>query len=59
MVQQNIMKICDFGIAKVLHGKGYERTQTSGTLEYMSPESIKNKEYSLKTDVWYESNIKF
>ena len=46
------MKICDFGLSKILHGKGFGHTQTFGTFEYMSPEARKTGKFGFQTDVW-------
>ena len=46
------MKLGDFGIAKVLDST-IEQAQTMvGTPYYISPEIVKGKAYSFKTDVW-------
>ena len=55
------VKILDFGIAKVVHGDGFGRSdqpqltatgQTLGTLEYMSPEQLMGKQLDGRSDVY-------
>ncbi|CAG9325960.1 unnamed protein product [Blepharisma stoltei] len=52
MKERNMIKLGDFGIAKVLnHTIDKARTQV-GTPYYLSPEIIENRPYSFKSDVW-------
>lgn len=47
-----MVKLGDFGIARVL-SKTVEKAKTMvGTPYYLSPEIIESKPYSLKTDIW-------
>jgi Serine/threonine protein kinase len=47
-----MIKLGDFGIARVLnHTKENARTMV-GTPYYLSPEIIDNKPYSFKSDIW-------
>jgi serine/threonine-protein kinase len=55
------VKILDFGIAKVVHGEGFGKTdqpqltatgQTLGTLEYMSPEQLMGKPLDGRSDIY-------
>jgi serine/threonine protein kinase len=53
-----LIKVGDFGISRVL--KDYEMASTFiGTPYYMSPEVVKNERYDSKSDIWYESYLKF
>jgi len=46
------VKITDFGVSgEIAHTMACKTTFT-GTLKYMSPERIKNKEHSAKSDIW-------
>jgi len=46
-------KISDFGMARVLDGeKGGQTASNIGPIRWMSPESIRYKQYSTKSDVW-------
>jgi serine/threonine protein kinase len=48
-----LAKISDFGISKKLQSANQPTTQTyTGTLCYMSPERLENKEYSFSSDIW-------
>ncbi|XP_033746183.1 serine/threonine-protein kinase Nek4-like isoform X2 [Pecten maximus] len=45
----NVLKICDFGIAKF--NTAYNSVWM-GTPRYMSPEIVRNEPYEFKTDIW-------
>eukprot|EP00741_Cyanophora_paradoxa_P019411 tig00021127_g18738.t1 len=47
-----VIKIGDFGIAKVLDGSMEMALTAVGTPYYLSPEVCQNKPYSYKSDVW-------
>ncbi len=48
----NILKLGDFGIARVLN-KTLDKARTVvGTPYYLSPEIIESKPYSFKSDIW-------
>ncbi|CAG9334940.1 unnamed protein product [Blepharisma stoltei] len=52
LMSNGMIKLGDFGIAKVLsHTIDKARTQV-GTPYYLSPEIIQNKPYSFKSDIW-------
>ena len=48
----NVVKLGDFGIARVLEGTLEQAKTVVGTPYYMSPEVCENKPYSYKSDVW-------
>ena len=48
-----IVKVMDFGIAKVLGARSMTRTGTQmGTVAYMSPEQIQNRPVDIRTDIY-------
>jgi len=51
--KQGIVKVMDFGIAKVLGGRGMTRTGTQmGTAFYMSPEQVLNRGVDIRSDIY-------
>jgi len=49
------VKISDFGLSRVVDSSTSGSNQTrsdTGPLKWMSPEAIRNREYSTKSDVW-------
>src|SRR5579862_1560026 len=51
--RQGIVKVMDFGIAKVLGGRGMTRTGTQmGTAFYMSPEQVLNRGVDIRSDIY-------
>jgi len=51
--RQGIVKVMDFGIAKVVGARGMTRTGMQlGTLPYMSPEQIQNRSVDMRTDIY-------
>lgn len=52
MTKNGIIKLGDFGIAKVLSNTVEKAVTIVGTPYYLSPEIINNKPYSFKSDLW-------
>ncbi|OWF55869.1 serine/threonine-protein kinase nekl-2-like [Mizuhopecten yessoensis] len=53
MSRGNILKICDFGISKVVEHAGPAANSVwMGTPRYMSPEVVRKEPYAFKTDIW-------
>ena len=52
ITKTNILKLGDFGIARVLNKTQDKARTVVGTPYYLSPEIIENKPYSFKSDVW-------
>jgi eukaryotic-like serine/threonine-protein kinase len=51
--RQGIVKVMDFGLAKVLGGRGLTRTGTQmGTAYYMSPEQVLNRGVDIRSDIY-------
>jgi serine/threonine protein kinase len=51
--QDGIVKVMDFGIAKLLGTRGLTKSGTQlGTVAYMSPEQIQNREVDLRSDIY-------
>ncbi len=55
LIKNNVLKICDFGISKIIAtiSKNTKNTQGIGTLPYMSPELHDDQVYDFKADIWY------
>lgn len=52
LMQNGIVKLGDFGIAKVLTSTVDNARTMVGTPYYLSPEIVDNKPYNFKSDVW-------
>lgn len=52
MMKNGIIKLGDFGIAKVLNSTAEKAVTIVGTPYYLSPEIIQNSPYSFKSDIW-------
>jgi serine/threonine protein kinase len=50
--QTGVLKVLDFGIARVLQGEALATRNLSGTLSYMSPEQIAGKSLDRRSDVF-------
>ena len=46
------VKLGDFGFAVQLSKKQAGRNDLMGTLEYMAPELVEEKEYDMTVDIW-------
>jgi NIMA (never in mitosis gene a)-related kinase len=52
LTNNNIVKLGDFGIARVLSKTSELASTIVGTPYYLSPEIIENKPYNFKSDIW-------
>lgn len=52
LTRDKVVKIMDFGLAKLLHEGASEKTSVKGTPYYMSPEQIMGKNVDAQTDLY-------
>ena len=52
LTKKGIVKLGDFGIARVLSNTRSKAKTVVGTPYYLSPEIIKSEAYSFKSDIW-------
>ncbi|NXG93811.1 NEK11 kinase, partial [Stercorarius parasiticus] len=51
-LKNNLLKIGDFGVSRLLMGSCDLATTFTGTPFYMSPEALKHQGYNTKSDIW-------
>ncbi|XP_072827268.1 serine/threonine-protein kinase Nek11 isoform X6 [Vicugna pacos] len=51
-LKNNLLKIGDFGVSRLLVGSCDLATTLAGTPHYMSPEALKHQGYDTKSDIW-------
>lgn len=51
-LKNNLLKIGDFGVSRLLMGSCDLATTLTGTPYYMSPEALKHQGYDTKSDIW-------
>ncbi|XP_006883458.1 PREDICTED: serine/threonine-protein kinase Nek11 [Elephantulus edwardii] len=51
-LKNNLIKIGDFGVSRLLMGSCDLATTLAGTPHYMSPEVLKHQGYDTKSDIW-------
>ncbi|XP_039693056.1 serine/threonine-protein kinase Nek11 isoform X4 [Pteropus medius] len=51
-LKNNVLKIGDFGVSRLLMGSCDLATTLTGTPHYMSPEALKHQGYDTKSDIW-------
>ncbi|XP_075404011.1 serine/threonine-protein kinase Nek11 [Tenrec ecaudatus] len=51
-LKNNLLKIGDFGVSRLLLGSCDLATTLTGTPHYMSPEALKHQGYDTKSDIW-------
>lgn len=52
-LKNNVLKIGDFGVSRLLMGSCDLATTLTGTPHYMSPEALKHQGYDTKSDICY------
>jgi len=52
VASSGLLKLGDFGVAKVLNGTNVMTSTAVGTPYYLSPEICQNKRYNHKSDIW-------
>jgi len=50
--KDNVIKVMDFGLAKLKDEAGLTKTGTAGTIAYMAPEQLQGFEIDTRTDIW-------
>uniref|UniRef100_A0A8D2CVN5 Serine/threonine-protein kinase Nek11 n=1 Tax=Sciurus vulgaris TaxID=55149 RepID=A0A8D2CVN5_SCIVU len=51
-LKNNLLKIGDFGVSRLLMGSCDLATTLTGTPHYMSPEALQHQGYDTKSDIW-------
>ncbi|KAL0236625.1 hypothetical protein PCE1_000023 [Barthelona sp. PCE] len=52
IMEDNRLKLCDFGFATIAKKDDYQSRSIKGTPLYMSPEILSSEGYNSKTDIW-------
>jgi NIMA (never in mitosis gene a)-related kinase 1/4/5 len=52
LTEGGLVKLGDFGVARVLEHTAAKARTVVGSPYYLSPEIIENRPYSFKTDIW-------
>ncbi len=52
ITDEGVVKLMDFGLAKIIHDTTQSATKIIGTPYYMSPEQIKGEKISFETDIY-------
>ena len=54
MIHEDGIKLADFGVAKIInnHNSDQETTSFSGTIQFMSPQILRQEKYTFATDMW-------
>lgn len=50
--RQNTVKVCDFGLSRALEDTYYRATQSKMPIKWTSPEAIRYRKFTPKSDVW-------
>ena len=59
LTHDGLVKLGDFGVAKILQHTASKARTVVGSPYYLSPEIIENKPYSFKTDIWSLGTLLF
>lgn len=54
LIHQGNIKISDFGVAKMINEHNFDKETTtfSGTVQFMSPQILRQDKYTFQTDIW-------
>ncbi len=54
LIHEDGIKLADFGVAKIInnHNSDQETTSFSGTIQFMSPQILRQEKYTFATDMW-------
>lgn len=54
LIHKGNIKISDFGVAKIINEHNFDKETVtfSGTVQFMSPQILRQDKYTFQTDIW-------